>query len=310
MDVAETRNLTEKSLPWRVSNNLAAWYLVAASSDIAEGQIRPASLGSREIVLFRTKGRIHALDPHCSHMGAKLCQGKIDGEHLVCPLHGWRYSGNGEVAGGMGRIRSWPVQETLGGILVFNGPKPLYAPPAHQPEFRWGGAASTLIDAPWFALTANAFDTHHYEAVHRRKLLEPPTLEHTDRYLFSCSYLSQVTGGHFSDRVMQYLATRGIRVTMTCYGGPLFTVHSILDDRQASLMVGMEPVGDQTRLRLLVGSQGGKLTALIARYLYTSFLRSDLKPMSGVRLQPFTGLEVDAVIERFARYLESLPEAE
>ena len=32
--------------------------------------------------------------------------------------------------------------------------------------------------------------------------------------------------------------------------------------------------------------------------------------MSGVRLQPFTGLEVDAVIERFARYLESLPEAE
>ncbi|HIB68179.1 MAG TPA: Rieske (2Fe-2S) protein, partial [Phycisphaerales bacterium] len=167
LDVAETRNLTEKSLPWRVSNNL-----VAASSDIAEGQIRPASLGSREIVLFRTKGRIHALDPHCSHMGAKLCQGKIDGEHLVCPLHGWRYSGNGEVAGGMGRIRSWPVQETLGGILVFNGPKPLYAPPAHQPEFRWGGAASTLIDAPWFALTANAFDTHHYEAVHR--LILPP----------------------------------------------------------------------------------------------------------------------------------------
>ena len=140
--------------------------------------------------------------------------------------------------------------------------------------------------------------------------MEPPTLEQPEPYLFSCSYLSQVTGSHFSDRLMQSLAPRGIRVTMTCYGGPLFTVSSVLANRQASLMVGMEPVGEKTRLRLLVGSQGGKLTALIARYLYTSFLRSDLKPMSGVRLQPFTGLEVDAVIERFARYLESLPEAE
>ena len=101
MDVAEPRSLTGKpqdSLPWQVSSNLAAWYLAGASSDVGEGQVKAASVGSREVVLFRSGGRVHALDPYCPHMGAKLCQGKVDGEHLVCPLHGWRYSGDGEVA--------------------------------------------------------------------------------------------------------------------------------------------------------------------------------------------------------------------
>lgn len=298
------------TLPWSVSNNLAAWYLVAASSEVKEGGVKAARVGDREIVLFRTHGKVHALDPHCSHMGAKLCHGKVNDGHLVCPLHGWRYKGDGGVAGGTDSINSWPVVETLGGILVFNGRIPSFSAPSHQPEYRWGGLNSTLIDAPWFALTANAFDTHHYEAVHRRRLLEPASVEQLDGWRFQCSYLSQVTGNQLSDRLMRKLAPKGIRVTMICYGGPLFTVSSTLENRTASLMVGMEPVGNKTRLRLLVGSKGGKITALLARYLYTSFLQSDLKPMTGVRLQPYTGLPVDATIERFAQYLESLPEAE
>ncbi len=197
----------------------------------------------------------------------------------------------------------------MGGILVFNGAQADYEPPPEQPEYHWGSVESTLIEAPWFSLTANAFDTHHYEAVHRRRLLQEPILEQVDRWRFSCTYLSEVTGAEISDKLMRWLAPNGIRVTMTCYGGTLFTVQSQLGRRKASLLVGMTPKGDHTLIRLLVGSKGGGLSALVARYLYTAFLRSDLKPMSGVRLQPYTGLPVDATIERFARYLEALPEA-
>lgn len=309
LDAAQETRTASDNLPWRISNNLQAWYLVSASSEIREGAVKSAQVGNSEVVLWRSNGQIRALDPHCSHMGAKLCHGKVDCGHLVCPLHGWRYEGSGRVAGGKTGIRSWPAVETQGGVLVFNGRKPLFAPPQHQKQYRWGGVSSHLIDAPWFALTANAFDTHHYEAVHRRRLLEPPQLKQLDEYRFQCSYRSEVTGHHLSDKVMQRLAPDGIKVTMTCFGGPLFTVTSTLSKHTASLMVGMEPVGDKTRLRLLVGSKGGPFRAILARYLYTSFLKSDLIPMTGIKLSPFTGLKVDETMERFARYLETLPEA-
>lgn len=296
-------------LPWKISSNLAAWYLVAASDELPEGGVRQAQVGDHEVVLFRAGGVVYALDPFCTHMGARLCNGRVTNGLLACPLHGWQYDGRGRVAGGSGSLRSWPVAERLGGILVFNGSKPLFEPPPQQEHLFWSKAHEAVIEAPWYALTANAFDTHHYQAVHRRRLLQPPTLEQPDKWRFSCSYLSEVTGSEWSDRLMQWLGKGGIGVTMTCYGGPLFTVQSILGKRRASLLVGMEPLGESTRLRLLVGSPARGAAAVLARYLYTSFLASDLKPMTGVRLNPYTGLVVDAVIERFARYLEALPEA-
>ncbi|MFA5505780.1 MAG: Rieske 2Fe-2S domain-containing protein [Vulcanimicrobiota bacterium] len=308
MDAVESHNRIDP-LPWRVSNDLAAWYLVAGSDELPEGAVRPARVGRHEIVLFRDQGRVYALDPYCAHMGARLCQGGVHNGLLTCPLHGWQYRGDGSVAGGTQRVRSWPVEERMGGILVFNGIKALYEPPCEPPGYHWSGATSELLDSPWFALTANAFDTHHYQVVHRRRLKEPAVVLEPDRWTFSCSYLSEVTGGQLSDRLMRRLAPDGIRVTMTCYGGVLFLVNSVVGSRRASLLVGMEPEGDRTRLRLQIGSTGKGLQSVLARYLYTAFLKSDLKPMAGVRLQPFTGLPVDATIERFARYLEGLPTA-
>lgn len=308
MDAASLKTKSA-DLPWRVSNDLAAWYLVAASAEVPEQSVLRAFVGEREIVLFRAEGAVHALDPYCPHMGAKLCGGKVDGGQLVCPLHGWRLEGSGRVAGLKAGVRSWPVVERMGGILVFNGAEPLYAPPEERPDFCWGAVDSTLIEAPWFALTANAFDTHHYEAVHRRRLLMPPEISQPDRFRFACTYHSQATGSQLSDRLMNWLSKGDIEVTMTCFGGPLFTVSSVLGPRRASLMVGMTPEGDHTRIRLMVGSPSRGPAALLARYLYTSFLESDLQPMTGVRLAPFTGLAVDATMERFARYLEALPEA-
>lgn len=299
------------TLPWRISNDLASWYAVAASSDVPEGGVRAIHLGSRELVLFRSKGKLAALDPHCAHMGAKLCQGKVVDGHLSCPLHAWKYDHQGQVQGLKNSLRSWPVVEAMGAILVFNGPTPLYEPPSSPGDFHWASVKPADIDAPWFALTANAFDTHHYEAVHRRRLLEEPEIRQEGSHVFHCSYLSEVTGAQLSDRLMQSLAKDGIGVTMSCYGGTLFTVHSKLGEHRAGLLVGMEPrKDDSTRLHLFVGSQGRGVKALLARYLYTAFLKSDLEPMTGVRLQPHTGLAVDETISRFANYLESLPEAD
>ena len=295
---------------WSISDNLAAWCFVAASRELAEGGVLGARLGSKEIVLYRSQGQVSALDPYCAHMGARLAAGKVDGDHLVCPLHGWRYQRNGDVAGGSKRcVRSWPVLERMGAILVFNGKEPLFEPPGEEESFHWSSPSPARIGAPWYALTANAFDTHHYEAVHRRRLLAEAKVERADRYRFACSYVSHATGDELSDRLMNYLSGGRIEVRMECYGGPLFLVRSRLGRRQSALLVGMEATGDGGSLmRLSVGSPRGGPVALLTAYLYTTFLKRDLNAMTGIRLRPYTGLPVDRIIEEFAHYLESLPE--
>ncbi len=295
---------------WVISGDLKAWYLVAASSEIPLEGVRAARVGTSEIVLFRDSlGQVHGLDPFCAHMGARLQGGKVDQDHLVCPLHGWRYRGDGKVAGGRNCVRSWPVLERFGSVFVFHGQEPTFPLPDGLTQYHWNPMKGAMVDAPWYALTANAFDTHHYEAVHRRRLLEPPVVEQPDAYRFECSYLSTPTGTALSDRLMTRLAPQGIRVTMQCYGGPLFVVQSSLGQRNSALVVGMEPHGRQTRLRLSVGSPKPGPISWLAGFLYSSFLKRDLTAMSGIRMQPYTGLPVDQTMERFARYLEGLPVA-
>lgn len=301
----------ERETVWRISDNLAAWFYVARSRELPEGGVASARLGARDIVLYRAQGRVSALDPHCAHMGARLAGGKVEGEHLVCPLHGWRYQSDGQVAGGKACVRSWPVLERFGAILVFNGKEPFFSPPEPLPQFHWTATPSVVVQSPWYALTANAFDTHHYEAVHRRRLHRPAEVDRPDDFRFACSYLSYATGSELSDRLMNWLSRGEIKVRMECFGGPLFLVRSQLGQRQSALLVGMEALPDDaTRLRLSVGGPSRGPASLLARYLYTTFLKRDLEPMTGIRLRPYTGLEVDKIMEEFARYLERLPEAQ
>ena len=73
------------------------WFCVGISSELGPGDVRPASYFGRELVLFRTQaGEARVLDAYCPHLGAHLGHGgKIDGEVIVCPFHGWRFDGNG-----------------------------------------------------------------------------------------------------------------------------------------------------------------------------------------------------------------------
>jgi nitrite reductase/ring-hydroxylating ferredoxin subunit len=44
--------------------------------------------GAREIVVCRTKDGIYAVDNICTHADARLSEGRLRGNRLLCPLHG------------------------------------------------------------------------------------------------------------------------------------------------------------------------------------------------------------------------------
>jgi phenylpropionate dioxygenase-like ring-hydroxylating dioxygenase large terminal subunit len=71
------------------------WYAVEFSSEVT-AQPKLIRIFDRPIVLYRDcQGILHGFDNICPHRGASLALGKVAGDCLVCPYHGWHFAGDG-----------------------------------------------------------------------------------------------------------------------------------------------------------------------------------------------------------------------
>ena len=64
-----------------------SYFLVCKASDLNPGEMRNFSAGNTEILLCNLKGTFTAIHPKCSHYGAPLEEGVINGYRIVCPWH-------------------------------------------------------------------------------------------------------------------------------------------------------------------------------------------------------------------------------
>ena len=60
---------------------------VANKRDIKEGGLAGVELEGNKIVLAMINGQVFAIDAVCSHKGAPLEEGKLEGYNLTCPWH-------------------------------------------------------------------------------------------------------------------------------------------------------------------------------------------------------------------------------
>jgi len=68
-----------------------AWHTLSPASRIREGQVRCFSIAGRRLAVGRTARGFFALDDRCPHAGGSLGEGLLDGEAVVCPIHGHAY---------------------------------------------------------------------------------------------------------------------------------------------------------------------------------------------------------------------------
>ncbi|HSN97528.1 MAG TPA: Rieske 2Fe-2S domain-containing protein [Candidatus Nanopelagicales bacterium] len=132
----------------------SGWYVLAHARELPRGAVLTRRLASRDVVLFRGEsGRCAALDAMCPHMGAHLGHGgRVEGETLRCPFHGFRFDRDGVcVATGYGtrpppgcRAGRFAVHETHGLVLVWygaTGEAPFFEVPSIDLDgwtpFRW-----------------------------------------------------------------------------------------------------------------------------------------------------------------------------
>ena len=60
-------------------------------ADIPPGTMQSVDLGGEEIVVANVGGRCYAIGGICTHDGAPLADGTLDGAKLTCPWHGTEF---------------------------------------------------------------------------------------------------------------------------------------------------------------------------------------------------------------------------
>lgn len=57
--------------------------------DVPEGTVRRIDVeGFPPLAVYRIEGHFYATEDRCTHAGASLSEGLVDGDTIECPLHG------------------------------------------------------------------------------------------------------------------------------------------------------------------------------------------------------------------------------
>lgn len=65
-----------------------AIHKLALCEELRPGKTVCVNLDGREILLGRTAAGVFAVDNLCTHAAARLCEGRLKGNSIICPLHG------------------------------------------------------------------------------------------------------------------------------------------------------------------------------------------------------------------------------
>ncbi|TDJ61178.1 MAG: Rieske (2Fe-2S) protein [Nitrospina sp.] len=72
-------------------NQIMALHQICKISDIGEGQCKTFTVDSKQIAVYNAGGQWCATENTCLHKGGSLGSGKLEGNIITCPLHGWQY---------------------------------------------------------------------------------------------------------------------------------------------------------------------------------------------------------------------------
>ena len=101
--------------------SVSDYFQVASLADLPVGKTLCVEVSGREVLLCHTSGGVFAVDNICSHADARLCEGKLKGQKIICPLHGAAFDvrdGNALTRPAVKPIASYEVRLEEGDIFV------------------------------------------------------------------------------------------------------------------------------------------------------------------------------------------------
>ncbi|OGB21038.1 MAG: ferredoxin [Burkholderiales bacterium RIFCSPLOWO2_02_FULL_57_36] len=71
---------------------MSDWIDVAPQDEIPPGAWRSMELDGAQVAVFNIDGEYYAIEDVCTHDGGILTGGALEGEEIICPRHGARFS--------------------------------------------------------------------------------------------------------------------------------------------------------------------------------------------------------------------------
>eukprot|EP01114_Cavostelium_apophysatum_P017828 TRINITY_DN5380_c0_g1_i1.p1 TRINITY_DN5380_c0_g1~~TRINITY_DN5380_c0_g1_i1.p1 ORF type:complete len:475 (-),score=69.94 TRINITY_DN5380_c0_g1_i1:44-1468(-) len=159
------------------------WYHVCFSHELKSGEVKYIQNFGEHLALFRTEsGKAAVLDAYCPHLGANLAVGgKVVGENLQCPFHGWEFGGDGQCENipycdqipSNAKVASWPTCEINGAVYLYFdelGRTPAWeiprVPLLDEGRFVYHSGTENHIEAHIQEIPENGSDTAHLDFLH------------------------------------------------------------------------------------------------------------------------------------------------
>jgi vanillate O-demethylase monooxygenase subunit len=106
------------------------WYVAAWDHELIDGKLLARTILDKPVMLYKgDSGRVAALDNRCCHRGAKLSNGRMEGDDIRCMYHGLKFDPSGKciqipgqdnIPKGLG-VRSYPVVERQHLVWIWMG---------------------------------------------------------------------------------------------------------------------------------------------------------------------------------------------
>jgi len=161
------------------------WYMGGWDHEVMDGRLLERRLLDQPVVFYRgDSGQIVALDNRCCHRGAKLSQGRIEGDCVRCMYHGLKFDPSGKCVQIPGQdrippqlgVKSYPVVEKQHCMWIWMGDPALADPDQildipYLEDARWKGIPAYLhYDANYLLIVDNLSDFNHLAFVHTNTL--------------------------------------------------------------------------------------------------------------------------------------------
>ncbi|WP_206613597.1 Rieske 2Fe-2S domain-containing protein [Parahaliea mediterranea] len=181
MNMIEPYTIEHRPTPERYARG---WYVIGSNSSITTTPTTLSAFGTK-LVAYRGQedNQVHILDGYCPHMGGDLSRGEVCGNSVICPFHLWRWGADGvcdhipyaKRIPPKAVIKSWPVLEKNGLVMVWQDPENNPPIPEQEPvdnadwysgEWTDWEMHSIPIQSQGRELVDNMADMAHFGPVH------------------------------------------------------------------------------------------------------------------------------------------------
>ncbi|MBA3707302.1 MAG: aromatic ring-hydroxylating dioxygenase subunit alpha [Planctomycetes bacterium] len=200
----------------------STWQPVALSRDLKAGGIISYRLLDEDIVVARMPSGLAAYKDGCPHRGARFGLGKVVGDHLQCPYHGWRFDrggqcrlipslGEGSAVARSAKVASYAVAERYGFVWVRLEDReacPIPAIPEFEdPAWTYVVAEPTPFGAGFRREIENYLDMSHFAFAHA-DTLGKAAIALIDKY-----QVTEYPDGFQMDAAFPALSTEGAAIS-------------------------------------------------------------------------------------------------